>query len=782
MSAGLNDILAVALGAIASIATGPFGGLDIPEGEFDETFRAPPAGFSAMLRDAEGQKIGEMRGAGAIAVDLDRLPPHFLDAVLAAEDHRFMEHDGVDPIGLAAAALSQVGSRPRGGSSITQQMIKNRVLSPDRTLERKLLEAILAIRAHHELGTKGVMRTYLESAWFGRGQQGVMGAARAWFGKDWEQITLGEAAFLAGLLQGPARLDPLDHPEAALARRNLVLRRMATLGWVTDVEAALAEAEELVVIPRARHETDPATWVAARLDRDMDQLARQGTLPRGLSELEISTSVDMRWQAIAERSLAQTIERLSGFDPIGRVDAAEISALQGEDAAASRSAARTIIARAPVGPGGTPAVMLEATEGGWIALLLSASKVEQVVLTPGPGVKPVRGDVMIAAQRGEARLALARPRIQGALVAIDPRNGAVLATVGGYDPAVSGFDRTMAMRQPGSAIKPFLYGAALDLGIDARSTIPNTPETFIEPDGVRWSPGNYDGMSSRELPLRSALEQSSNLAAAHLASQIGPSSLGRVAEAAGVYERGQMKPRLTASLGAYETTLTDLVQGYATLVNDAIPRPDLAIDRIEGRDGPLFHRTLTSATPAIGGAAQEDLMSMLRGVVTRGTAATALKDAAVPVAGKTGTSQAHRDAWFVGVTPHLAIGVWLGRDDSGPMPSSVTGGTGPARTVRAILDDAHAAGLIDTDGYRDERLTSGGEWPPRTIDTTGWQAAGAATPPPPAQPPVKAQSGFILEMGAPSSYFAAPPASADREYYEQQAPVRQPGGDLDYFR
>jgi penicillin-binding protein 1A len=342
---------------------------------------------------------------------------------------------------------------------------------------------------------------------------------------------------------------------------------------------------------------------------------------------------------------------------------------------------------------------------------------------------------------------------------------------------VSGFDRTMAMRQPGSAIKPFLYGAALDLGIDPRSSIANTPETFIEPGGARWSPSNYDGKSSPEIPMWSALEQSSNLAAAHLIHRIGPAALGRVARDAGVYERDQMGLRLTAALGAYETTLTDLVQGYAALVNDAIPRTDLAVDRVDGPEGPLLRRTIQSAPPVIGGMAQADLMAMLRGVVTRGTASTAMRDAPFPVAGKTGTSQAHRDAWFVGVTPHLAIGVWLGRDDSAPMPSSITGGTGPARTVRAILDAAHEAGLIDDDGYRDERLTAGGAWPPEPISSSGWQVAGEARQ---VAPPVQAQSGFILEMDPPSSYFASPPNSAGGDYYEQQAPIRQPGG-TSYF-
>ncbi|WP_375264141.1 transglycosylase domain-containing protein, partial [Palleronia sp.] len=391
-------------------------------------------------------------------------------------------------------------------------------------------------------------------------------------------------------------------------------------------------------------------------------------------------------------------------------------------------------------------------------------------------------DVLVATRRGGSLIALARPRIQGAVVAIDPRSGAVLASVGGYDPAVSGFDRTVAMRQPGSAIKPFLYGAALDLGIDPRSSIANTPETFVEPGGVRWTPGNYDGKSSPEIPMWSALEQSSNLAAAHLIHRIAPASLARVAGGAGVYEPGQMDLRLTAALGAYETTLTDLVQGYATLVNDAIPRQDLAIDRVDGPAGPMLRRPVWSAPPVIGGAAQSDLISMLRGVVTRGTAASAMRGAPVAVAGKTGTSQAYRDAWFVGVTPHLAIGVWLGRDDSRPMPGSITGGKGPARTVRAILDAAHEAGLIDGNGYRDERLTSGGDWPPQTISSAGWQVSGAVAPAAPVAPPVRADEGFILERGG-SPYYEErrPVARSGGEYYQQQAPVRQPVTGTSYF-
>lgn len=775
-ASGLHDLTAILFGFIASIATGPVGGLDIPEGDLAEILRRPPPGYEATLQNAAGDPIGQLSTRAAIPVDLARIPQVFFGAVLAAEDHRFMNHDGVDPFGLMAAAASTLsGGTVRGGSTITQQMIKNRILTNDRTLERKLLEAILALRAQHAVGRDGVMKAYLESAWFGRGQTGVMLAPQTWFGVSWDDLDLAQAAMLAAMLKGPATYDPEIYPERALERRNAVIQRMVDLGWISPVDGAVAQATDLVVVPAAQDTMDDA-WVAARTRRDMDAMLATGDYRR--DHLTVQTSIDSDWQDIAETALRDGVRRLTRFTALGHLDDAIVTTLRRavDDPDLPAGTAMRALLGVPTGPGAQAALYISKGK----AIILSAGRPQMIDAGMPGGYDPKSGDVLALKRDGDAAILVAKPRIQGAVVVMDPRTGEVLASVGGYDQAVSAYDRTTAQRQPGSAIKPFLYLAALDLGYQATDLIANSRETFVDEDGVSWTPSNYDHSAGEPIPMWMALEQSANLAAAHLIDEVGPISLARVAEAAGVYDRGEMGLRLTAALGAYETTLSDLVAGYGAIVNGGFPRPSHSLTRISDDQGQTGVAPRPSAAPIAGAYPVADVLSMMRGVVVRGTAAQAMRATKVRMAGKTGTTQDNRDAWFVGVSPHLVVGVWIGRDDNTGMGSAVAGGTAAAPVAAAILTAALNAGLIDEDGYRDDRLTSGLSWPPALFERGGGGAVVVNGLPQIASGDGQDDGGFILEM-------TPAPRDADTRYYDQgtsdasaaRTPIVQPG--LSYF-
>ena len=297
---------------------------------------------------------------------------------------------------------------------------------------------------------------------------------------------------------------------------------------------------------------------------------------------------------------------------------------------------------------------------------------------------------------------------------MDPRTGDVIASVGGVDPRVSAFDRTRAVRQPGSAIKPFLYLSALDYELDPMMDLSNFEQTYTDWNGVKWSPKNYDHSQTGGMPMLRALEQSSNLAAADLINRIGVASMARVAEAAGVYEPGAMRPFMSSALGASETTLMNLVSGYAAILNDGVPRRPKVIAGLSSSDSSdkLRPEHDPRGYPIARRSAVSDIISMMRGVITRGTASVAFSRHPVMLVGKTGTTQDHRDAWFIGVTPHLAIGVWLGKDDNTSLPGKTAGGSDAAPIAARILQDAFDAGLITSDGYRDQKFSSGTAWPP----------------------------------------------------------------------
>ncbi len=723
MSGSLSIFSAVVAG-FGLLLSSPLGPARLPPADMDELrSRAAPA-YVARIRDAGGRERGEIFRDGPLSSPLALLPESFRLAVIAIEDRRFFEHDGIDAIGLAGAIASQFGSDPRGGSTIDQQMAKNAWTGPEESLRRKISEAVLALRARHLLGADGVLQAYLETAWFGRGVTGAAGAAQAWFGRDWEELSLGEIAYLAGILKGPGFYDAERHPVRAAQRRDQVLSAMLREGFIDAAEAEAARSEPISPAPRSavgRAVEDRWFLTAARpeITRAIDESPAWQSL---FAQVDVEISLSPDWQAIAQSALRSGVRSVSAVEPFAVLGQDALAALL--DAREREPGRLRLLARAhlsgvlPWDSDAQAAILLEREEEGeeWTVLLSNGALRTAALRTPD-NLAPRPGQVLALRADGEGFAAAGRNTIEGAVVILDPRDGSLLASVGGADPSLTAFDRTRARRQPGSAIKTFLWLAALESGFHPSSPVPDYEQDYFTADGEIWRPRNYGRTQSGMIPFSAAYERSSNLAAAALINAIGSDAMGRMAERAGAYPNG-MPRHLSAALGTNELTLLDLTRGHAAVVNGGIPREITAIRDMHIDGEPMISNGTRVGRPRVGGGPIanrlyiEDMVGMMRGVVRHGTASQAFSGHPVTVVGKTGTSQGYRDAWFIAVTPHVAVGVWLGRDDDRSMGARMSGGRQAAPIAARILAEAHGAGLIDAEGYRDGERALNIAWPP----------------------------------------------------------------------
>ena len=624
---GLNSIAALAIGAFGAVATGPLGTITLPDKDLDEAV-APATGWHGKLLAADGSSLGAGQSRAPLPVNLDALPNAFLDGIIVTEDHRFLETHGLDPIATIAAARDALRDRGRGGSGITQQLVKNTLTGGEVSIERKVAEAMLSLRLHVDHDHDVILRAYLENNWFGRSQVSAMGAADAWFAKAWQDLSLSEAAFLAGLPVGASRLDPRIDPDRAHARRDHVLRRMEQRG-VIDIKARDEAMDAHLEVIEPRDDIDDWGFVAARnameqagldVTRDMSLQTRFG--------MEIATTLEPAWQEI----ISQTVPRaMADLDLDGQT--------------------------------------------------------------------------------------------QISVVALDPRDGAIIALKGSRDSSESLFDRSRSMRQPGSAIKPALFAAAIEAGVDPDAFIANERRSFIVSGTETWRPRNYDRSQTQPVPLYTGLERSFNIVAANLAEHVGVERFATMAEKMGVYRYRPMDRNLSAALGTSETRLRDLVAGYATFFNRGIAMAPRLLAHQSGAP----EMAMSETTARI-------MQDMLHGVTLRGTAAPAFGGHPVTIVGKTGTTQDHVDALFVGGTPHLVIGVWVGRDDNTMIHPGATGGRTAAPIAADILEQAHEHGLIDADGLRDSQSADHSAWPPILLGHDGTRPAPQNAPSDEAEP------------------------------------------------
>lgn len=678
--AGVTLLSLVAVGGLAIAIYTAWLFHDMPDARDLADYR-PPTSTRAYAWD--GTLIGEFSRERRIFVPYDSIPSHLALAFLAAEDRSFFKHKGVDPAGLARAlgrALPSLiqGRRLQGGSTITQQVAKNVLLTNDVTLGRKFKEALIARRLEETLTKQQILELYLNEIWLGYRSFGVGAAAYNYFGKSLNELTLSEAAYLAALPKGPDNYHPTRRKAQAIARRNWVLDQMAEAHWITAADAARAKAEDLVV------QAAPARARYRDADYFVEEVRRQGRAALGdrldAGGLYVRTTLDPALQSQALRALMSGLE---GYDRRHgwRGAFARTTYGPGWEKAASQFRApserrewRVAIVTEASGRG----VRVETrsdSEKGWIA------PSDVAWARAGRGLSA--GDLVFVERQGSGAFRLRQvPAVNGALVVVEPNTGRVLALVGGYSFSLSSFNRaTQAKRQPGSTFKPFVYATALENGYTPASTVLDSAITLAGKDGEAWSPENYSRSYYGAMQLRRGLELSRNTMTVRLAQGVGMKKVRDTAIRMGVTTN--MEPVLAMALGAGETTPLRITTAYAAfanggrrvephlieLVQDPKGETVLKADR---RDCPRCNSAFTGAeSPRIGPGGEQvldpitayQITSMLQGVVQRGTAA-AVSSLGFPIAGKTGTTNDYRSAWFIGYTPQMVVGVFLGFDDN----------------------------------------------------------------------------------------------------------------------
>ena len=697
------------LGAIAAVGGGLYILWQFGQGlpEYAQLADYEPA-VVTRVHAGDGRLVAELATEKRVFVPLDAIPKRVVKAFLAAEDKNFYSHPGIDFFAMARAAyqnVKQLGSnrRPIGASTITQQVARNFLLSDELSLDRKIKEAILAFRIESALSKDRVLELYLNEINLGFRAYGVGAAALNYFDKSLDDLTLAEAAYLAALPKAPNRYNPLRNLAAAQGRRDWVLDQMVEAGYVRPEEAARAKIDQIQI--RRRDDTDlvrGADYFAEEVRRELIQRYGEKAVYGG--GLSVRTTLDPRLQAFADRSLRNGLiayDRRHGWrGPIQRIE--------------TGTGWEQRLAQVPAPAGTTEwrmAVVLasnrDAAEIGFIDGAKGAIPVAELKWAReprpeqklGPAIDRADhvlkvGDVVLVEATERSDFALRQvPAVGGALVALDPHTGRVLAMSGGWSFEQSQFNRaTQAQRQPGSSFKPFVYMAALDHGYTPSTVVLDTPITLPQGPGLPdWRPANYSGDSLGPVPLRVGIEKSRNQMTVRIANDIGIERIAQYAAAFGVVPN---LPRyLSMALGAGDTTVLRMTTGYAQIVNGGKKISPTLIDRVDDRNGKtLFRhdqRPCESCADVVwqGQAAPlvpdlrpqiEDpltayqMVSMLQGVVERGTGVR-IRELGRPLAGKTGTSNDFVDTWFVGFSPDLVVGVFVGFDQPRTLGSGETG-------------------------------------------------------------------------------------------------------------
>ena len=718
--------------AIAGAATVLYGfyhfGRGLPEYQQLANYNPPVV---TRIHAGDGRLMAEFAREKRVFIPIEAMPKKVIRAFLSAEDKTFYTHWGVDIPGIIRATITNLRRintkrRPIGASTITQQVAKNFLLTNEVSIARKAKEVILALRIERAFSKNKILELYLNEIYLGFGSYGVAAAALNYFDKSLNDLTLAEAAFLAGLPKAPNNYHPVRRPEAARARRDYVLNRMAEDGYISLAVAAAEMAGMVRVRP-------PSTADAARADYFVEEVRRKlrGTFgERGLygGGLSVRTTLNSELQRIADTSLRwglSAYDRRHGWrGPLGRVDAtkdwrrAMSKFTLPSDVDHWRTAVVLALTKnsAEIGFADRSLGSLPLQEMRWARRFDEQNR-------PGPRPKQSAdvlevGDVIVVEAVTQKNKDETRqvgtyglrqiPRIGGAIVVLDPHTGRVLAMSGGFSASLSEFNRaTQARRQPGSAFKPFVYLAALDKGFTPSSQILDAPFVIDQGPGLgRWRPSNYSKKFYGASPLRLGIEKSRNLMTVRLAQNIGMETVVDYAKRFNLVDN--LEPMLSMSLGSGETTLMRMTTAYAMLVNGGKRIQPTLIDKIQDRAGKTIFRH--DDRPCVGCDTirwdEEDLpqlpdnreqiadpktayqiVSMLEGVVKRGTGRR-ISTIGKPLAGKTGTTNESRDTWFVGFSPDLAVGVYVGFDKPKPLGKRETGSSVAAPIFKSFMEAA----------------------------------------------------------------------------------------------
>src|SRR5690554_6949202 len=722
----------------------------------------PPT--TTRVHAGDGRLLSEFAIQQRVFVPIEAIPQRVRNGFLSAEDKSFYSHPGIDfrsVIRAAITSLSQRGQsrRPEGASTIPQQVAKNFLLTNEVSLDRKVREALLALRIEQTLSKDQILELYLNEIYLGGGSYGVAAAALNYFNKPLDELSLAEAAYLAALPKAPNNYHPINRTEQAVARRNWVLSRMMEDGHITAEEARVAMEEPLEVRRRTNAEMTRADYFTEDVRREIARQFGSEELYEG--GLSVRTSLDPDLQQIADRTLREGIlayDRRFGWRgpllnieigdegwriPLGRQEkpaGAEgwnlAIVLDNESASEAQigldDGTRGIIpmeemrwARPQLEDrrvGNEPSHPSDVLEVGDVILVERLSQPEEQepeaaaeaeAEAESEADEPPTEEADEAEELAPVTYALRQlPEVNGALVALDPHTGRMLAMSGGFSYEQSEFNRaSQARRQTGSSFKPFVYAAALENGFQPTSIVLDAPFVMDQGPGLgQWRPSNYSNRFYGPTPLRVGIEQSRNLMTVRLAQHVGMDKVVEMAERFGILEGAP--PVLSLALGAGETTALNMTTAYAMLVNGGKRITPTLIDRVQDRHGQTIYRhdqrpcescSLSSdydGSPppvlpdvreqVIDSATAYQMVSMLEGVVLRGTGGT-IRAVGKPLAGKTGTTNDYKDAWFVGFSPDLAVGVYIGFDQPAYLGPRQSGGV----VAAPIFRDFMAAALKD---------------------------------------------------------------------------------------
>lgn len=637
---------------------------DLPSIQSLEGYR--PDVITEVYSD-NNQVIGRFAIEKRILISYDQIPKYLKNAIVATEDKNFFSHSGIDPLEIFRAAVKDVKARRivQGGSTLTQQLTKLLFLKPEKNLDRKIKEAILAVKLERRYTKEQIFTFYCNQIYMGHGTYGVAAAADFYFGKPLDKLTVEECALLAALLKAPVSYSPLLHPENALARRNYVLKRMAEEGYISR-----KEVDELrnnpIVLKKTPKETMFAAyfveWVRRYLEEkyETDEIWRKG--------LRVYTTLNIDMQKAADNALAnglRSYDKRHGWrgvkENILKDKSSDLQTYKHADWKTEYKVEDMVTglvthvdkkeARVKLGTFNAP---LGPKEIEW-----TGRKTPDKLLRTGDlvlvKVKTVDGGNTLKVTLEQT------PQVQGALLALENATGAIKAMVGGYDFNISKFNRaTQALRQTGSAFKPFVYTAALEAGYSPDDMILDAPISFTDDLGHVWSPHNYDYEYKGEITLRKALAESRNIPAVRLASQVGIQTIIRMVRRFGIMS--PMQPYLPLALGACESTLLDMTSAFSTFPNRGTQAKPYFIRRVEDYNGVVKEENKPRFAKVIPPDVASKMVEFLRGVVEFGTS-TSAKSLNRPVAGKTGTTNEFTDAWFIGFTPSLTCSVWVGFDE-----------------------------------------------------------------------------------------------------------------------
>ncbi|MET3790178.1 penicillin-binding protein 1A [Aquamicrobium terrae] len=712
---GIGTALALLVAGAVALYVGNLA-KDLPDYEVLAKYEPP---VTTRIHASDGSLMAEYAHERRLYLPIQAVPDRVKAAFLSAEDKNFYNHPGIDPTGLARAVVTNFqnmgsGRRQVGASTITQQVAKNFLLTSDQTYERKIKEMILSFRIEQAYPKDRILELYLNEIFFGLGAYGVAGAALTYFDKSVSELTTSEAAYLAALPKGPSNYHPFRHTDRAIERRNWVIDQMAENNYISRDEAAKAKAEGLGVKPR-RNGTYlfAGEYFTEEVRREI--IARYGQTALYEGGLSVRTTLDPELQRVARKAMQTGLikyDTLRGYR--GPVTTIDVSGDWGVPLGEVKNLDDV--------PEWTPAVVLESSDSGLRIGLKPARQVsgdlvkERVEATvskedmsfamrhvvdgklvkaksPADVLKP--GDVIFVEKREDSENAYRLrqlPEVSGGMIAMDPHTGRVLAMVGGFSYAQSEFNRaTQAMRQPGSSFKPIVYAAALDNGYTPASVIMDGPIT-IQSGNTTWTPKNYDGRAAGPSTLRSGIERSRNLMTVRLANDMGMKLVAEYAERFGVYDK--LAPYLPMSLGSGETTVMRMVSAYAIMANGGRSIKPSLIDRIQDRYGKTVFRhddrgcegcnasewqdqpepeLIDNAEQVLDPMTAYQITSMMVGTVQRGTAAT-VAELGRHIAGKTGTTNDEKDAWFIGYTPNLVVGLYMGFDKPKSLGRGTTGG------------------------------------------------------------------------------------------------------------